>query len=82
MENEIERILSERLGSIVASVVLIYIFFWWKARKKKREQSVPAGEQKEKSPLSEVTGYLKWRFKLAIGTIIVLIILYLLFYRR
>jgi len=81
MENEIGSILSERLGGIIASAVLIYIFFWWKARKKKkRKQDVSAGEQEEKSPLSEVTGYLKWRVKLAIGTIIVLIILYFLFY--
>ena len=82
MENEIGSILSERFGSIVATAVLIYIFFWWRARKKRGKQDIPAGEQKEKSPLSEVAGYFKWRLKLAVGTIIVLIILYLLFYRR
>ena len=82
MESEIESILSERLGSLVAAAVLIYIFFWFKSRKKKGKENVAEGEQKEKSPLGEVASYLKWRFKLAIGTILVLVVMYFLFYRR
>ncbi len=81
MENEIGNLLSERLGSIVASVVLIYVFFWWKGKGKKKKEDISIDEQKENSPLSEVGNYLKWRFKLAIGTILVIIIAYLLFGR-
>ena len=78
MENEVEAILSQRLGGLVASVVLLYIFFWWKSRKKKRKQGVAIGEQKEKSALSEVGDYLKWRFKLTIGTILAIVVIFFL----
>ena len=64
MESEIESIISERLGSIIASIVLIYIFFWWRSRKKRKED-IPAEGQKEKSPFP---GACTVRHKMAVAS--------------
>ena len=88
MENEIGSILSERLGSLIGVAVLIYIFFWWKGRKKKKAEPSASGtptateeQKKEESPISGVWKYMKWRFKIAIITLVILAIAYLIFYR-